>query len=147
VFLTAPDYFSVKLIQLYRRVEKHPLPKHWRVLSFGPQPVTVRRQDERTLVIDYQGGILGTPFLELYRDRRLKMAPGDQVKLEGLVIEVVAVTADGRASQAKFTFDEPLGSDAFRFYYWVDETFKPFTLPAVGATQELPGAKMTWGFK
>jgi hypothetical protein len=147
VFMTAPDYFSVKLIQLARRAEKRPLPKHWRVLSFGSQPVVVKRTDDRTLIVDYIGGILGTPFLELYRDRRIRMTPGEQVKLEGLVIEVTAVTADGRASQAKFTFDEPLDSDAFRFYYWIDETFKPFSLPAIGASQELPGAHMTWGFK
>jgi hypothetical protein len=147
VFITAPDYFSVKLIQLARRAEKRPLPKHWRVLSFGSQPLVVRRPDERTLIIDYEGGILGTPFLELYRDRRLKMAPGYQVKLQGLLIEVLAVTADGRASQAKFSFTEPLGSEAFRFYYWIDETFKPFTMPAVGSSVTVPGAKMTWGFK
>jgi hypothetical protein len=147
VFITAPDYFSVKLIQLARRAEKRPLPKHWRVLSFGSQPVVVRRVDDRTLILDYVGGILGTPFLELYRDRRIRMTPGEQVKLEGLVIEVLAVTPDGRASQAKFTFDQPLGSEAFRFYYWTDETFKPFRMPAVGASQELPGANMTWGFK
>jgi len=147
VFITAPDYFSVKLIQLARRVEKRPLPKHWRVLSFGPQTVVVRRRDERTLILDYQGGILGTPFLELYRDRRLAMAVGDRVELEGVVIEVLAVTTDRRVSQAKFSFDEPLDSDAFRFYYWTDETFKPFIVPAIGASQEVPGAEMAWGFK
>jgi len=147
VFVTAPDYFSVKLIQLERRVEKRPLPEHWRVLSFGPVPVVVSRSDARTLVIDYEGGILGTPFLELYRDRRLRMAPGDQVNLEGLAIRVLRVTSDGRADRVSFRFDRPLDEDSFRFYAWRDRGFSAFAPPAIGASATLPAAEIPWGFK
>jgi hypothetical protein len=35
VFVTAPEYFAVRLVQLSRRVERQPLPRRWRALSFG----------------------------------------------------------------------------------------------------------------
>lgn len=147
VFITAPDYFSVKLIQLARRVERQPLPRRWRVLSFGPQRVVVYRANERTLEIDYEGGILGSPFMELYRDRRKRMKRGDRVQLQGLSIEVLEVTGDGRMSRARFEFDTPLDEPRFAFYYWVNETFEPFTMPDVGVRRTLPGAPMSWGLK
>jgi hypothetical protein len=145
VFMTAPDYFAVKLVQLGRRIERKPLPRRWRALSFGPEPVTVTRIDDRTLALDYQGGILTTPFMELYRDRRLKMAPGDTVSLAGLDITVTGVTSDGRANRAEFKFDTPLEDPMFVFYYWTDQEFRRFAPPPVGGHTSLPSAVVDWG--
>lgn len=144
VFMTAPDYFAVKLVQLGRRIDRKPLARKWRALSFGPQPVTVSRVDARTLSLEYEGGILGTPFMELYRDRRLKMAPGDTVSLEGLDIEVTSVTADGRADRAEFKFDKPLEDPSFVFYYWTDNEFRHFKPPPLGGVTHLPSAVVDW---
>jgi hypothetical protein len=147
VFMTAPDYLAVRIDQLARRVEHRPLPRRWRALSFGPQPVSVLRSDAYTLVLDYQGGILGTPFMELYRDRRIAMTPGQRVELEGLTIEVLAVTRDGRASRARFRFDTPLDAPSFRFYAWQDGRFERFVPPPVGMRRVLPGAHFELGLK
>jgi hypothetical protein len=147
VFVTAPDYFAVKLVQLSRRVEHQGLPRRWRALSFGPQTVIVERPDDRTLVLDYQGGILSTAFLELYRDRRLRMDPGYEVKLEGLDIRVLEVTPDGRASRVQFAFDQPLDSPQFRFYFWENGGFSRYTPPPIGGRSVLPGAELKLGFK
>src|SRR5690606_38139646 len=138
VFVTAPDYFAVKLIQLSRRVDGAPLPRRWRALSFGPQTVTGQRTDEQTLKLAYDGGILADPLMELYRDRRLPTPPGYRVALEGLRIEVTETTDDGRARGVAFRFDVPLENDRFRFYAWSDEgRYVPFALPAIGASSEL----------
>jgi hypothetical protein len=147
VFMSAPDYLAVRIEQLARRVEHRPLPRRWRALSFGPQPVSVLRSDARTLELDYQGGILGTPFMELYRDRRIPMTPGQRVELEGLSIEVLAVTRDGRASRARFRFDAPLDAPSFRFYAWQHGRFERFTPPRVGMRRVLPGAHFELGLK
>ncbi len=147
IFVTAPDYFAVKLVQLARRIDEQPLPRRFRALSFGPQRVVMRRTGDRTLGLDYEGGILSTPFMELYRDRRLRMAPGDRVTLEGLSIEVRRVTADGRVDQAEFTFDRPLEEPSLRFYYWTDGGFAPLSPPPVGEERVLPGAAMRWGLR
>lgn len=145
VFMTAPDYFAVKLVQLGRRIDRKPLPRRWRALSFGPQPVRVSRIDERTLSLDYEGGILSTPFMELYRDRRIRMTPGERVSLEGLEIEVTGVTADGRANRAEFKFDTPLEDPMFVFYYWADGEFRHFKPPPIGGVTYLPSAVVDWG--
>jgi hypothetical protein len=147
VFMSAPEYFAVRIEQLARRVERRPLPRRWRALSFGPQPVTVLRSDERTLELEYHGGILGTPFMELYRDRRIPMAPGQRVQLEGLDIEVLAVTQDGRASRARFRFDTPLDAPSFRFYAWGERGFERVTPPAIGMRRVLPGAHFELGLR
>ncbi len=145
IFVTAPDYYSVKLMPMQRRVEGLPLPRRWRVLSFGPEDILVRRTDSRTLVLDYDGGILSSPLMELYRDRRIPMAPGDTVTLKGLKIEVLEVTPQHLASEVRFAFDTSLDSPSFRFYYWAKNHFHPFTPPAIGASQRLPGARIDLG--
>jgi hypothetical protein len=147
VFVTAPDYYSIKLMVMERHVRHEPLPSHWRVLSFGPQNVTVKRPDAHTLSVDYEGGLLGTPVFELYRDRRLRMSPGDTVALEGVVVRVTAVTDDGRPRSADFAFDRALDETSFRFYYWVKNHFAPFELPPVGGTATAPAASITLGLK
>jgi hypothetical protein len=97
-------------------------------------------------VLDYDGGILQGPYAELYRDRRLRMTPGERVSVTGLEIEVRAVTSDGRAQSARFTFDRPLDDALFRFYYWSEAGFAPFSLPRVGHTATLPPAAIRFGF-
>jgi hypothetical protein len=144
VFVTAPEYFAVQLVYLSRRVEGKSLPRRLRALSFGGQPVTVARKDDRTLELTYHGGILQDAFMELYRDRRIPMAVGDRVLLEGLIIEVIAVTPDRRAERVRFSFDTPLDAPSFRFYAWLDGRFQPFAPPAIGRAITLPAAKIRY---
>jgi hypothetical protein len=145
VFVTAPDYFAVKLVQLDRRIGHKPLPRRFRALAFGYESVTVHRTDDRTLELDYAGGILSLPFLELYRDRHIAMHVGDRVKLQGLDIEVLETMPDGRCSKARFAFDTPLDAPSFRFVYWRDGGFQPWTPPAIGEQQVMPVASLALG--
>lgn len=145
VFVSAPDYYSVKLMHMERRVRGQPLPRRWRVMSYGAQDVGVLREDARTLVADYDGGILGTPLLELYRDRRLTMAPGDAVRLEGLTIRVRDVTPDGRARRVAFEFEDDLDDPRFLFLYWSNNHFVPLPVPKVGHKTIAPAARVELG--
>jgi hypothetical protein len=147
VFINAPDYFAVKLVQLQRRIEGRPLPRRWRALAFGPEHIVVKRLDLYTLELDYREGILSTPFMELYRDRRLAMTPGERVELAGLSIQVMAVTADGRAQRVRFVFDTVLESRSFRFYQWLHGRFEKFVPPMPGSSQELSPAQLDFGFE
>jgi hypothetical protein len=145
IFVSAPDYFAVKLVQLLRRLEHKPLPNHFRALSFGPEHITVTRTDARTLELEWAEGILSSPFMELYRDRRIPMRKGERIELEQLAIEVLELTPDGRARRARFSFDAPLEAAKFAFYYWNDGHFEPFPLPAVGERRALPQAVLEFG--
>jgi hypothetical protein len=145
VFVTAPDYFAVKLVQLDRRIRDRPLPRRWRALAFGYEAVTVHRTDHRTLELDYEGGILQMPFLELYRDRHIAMQIGQRIELEGLSIEVLGTTADGRLSKARFLFDTPLEAPSFKFYYWHEGRFQPFVPPPIGQQRKVPRQPVALG--
>jgi hypothetical protein len=147
VFLTAPDYFAVKLVQLQRRIEHRPLARRWRALGFGPEHIVATRVDARTLELVYREGILSSPVMELYRDRRLPMQRGERVELEGLSIEVLDLTRDGRAQRVRFRFDNQLDAPTFRFFYWVRGRFEHFALPAIGGSRELPPAVLAFGLK
>jgi hypothetical protein len=147
VFVTAPDYFAVKLVQLQRRIDHKPLARRWRALGFGPQHIRARRIDAKTLELEYREGILNTPFIELYRDRRIPMQRGEQIQLEGLLIEVLELTSDGRAQRVRFHFDTPLESQTLCFYYWARGGFERFVPPAIGGSQELPVATLDFGLR
>jgi hypothetical protein len=125
-----------------RRIERRPLARRWRALAFGADPVVVARTDDRTLTLDYPSGILGSPLLELYRDRRLPMQRGERVMLEGMEVEVLETSADGRVTRASFRFDASLDAPTFRYYSWIDGGFVAFTPPALGERVALPGARL-----
>jgi len=146
VFINAPDYFAVKLVQLSLRIAEQPLPRRFRALSFGPEHITVQRTASNVLELAYAEGILSTPFMELYRDRRIAMRAHEQITLAGMQIEVLELTPDGRAQKARFTFDAPLEAEQLRFYVWKDGHFARYTPPAVGERHTLEPAELELHF-
>lgn len=145
IIVTAPDYFLVKLIPMVMAVERRPKLRRLRALSFGPIPIDVKRIDARSLSIKYRGGILQTSLLELYRDADIPMHPGQIIDLKGLRIKITGVTKDGRANRVRFTFNENIESDRFRWVIWGGTHYVPFRLPAIGTTVHLPGATIPYG--
>jgi hypothetical protein len=137
VFISAPDYLAVRLVQLMRRVDHRPLPRRIRALSFGGQPGVLHRTGERTLSFEYTGGIMQTTLSELYRDRKIPFTLGEQVRLRGMTVTVTGLTEDGRVNRATFEFDASLDSPTFVFYDWGKNGFEPFHLPRVGETVQI----------
>jgi hypothetical protein len=145
VFVTSPDYFAMRLMHMTKAVEHAPMPEKWRGLYYGPEPVKLTRTGERTLLMDIEGGAMRLPAvtkqaLDLFRERGTPMHAGDRVALDGLDIEVVQVTPDGRPLQVRFDFAEPLDAARYRYYYWADNHFRPLQVPEVGETRSLPAA-------
>ncbi|HEY2734924.1 MAG TPA: hypothetical protein VGI70_13105, partial [Polyangiales bacterium] len=100
-----------------------------------------------TLLLDYPTGVVDTEFMELFRDRRLRMQAGERVSLQGVTIEVLSTTTDGRLARVRFRFSDPLDAPRFRFYAWRDAGFVPFALPAVGEATLLAAATPKLGLK
>ena len=82
VFFTSPDYFYVKLMPVIAALEHRPPPRRIRALSFGAVPLHITRPDARTLDVAFEGGLLASPLLELYRARDLPMPVGTRVDLD-----------------------------------------------------------------
>jgi hypothetical protein len=141
VFVTAPEFFSVRIVQLMQRLEGRPLPRLVRAISTEPEPIRVLRSGPRTLDVHYARGLLSKPMTDdLHRDARLTMPAGTKVKLTGFAVEVLHTTADGRPDDVRFTFDAPLEDPSLVFYRWDEDRFVRFTPPAVGTQVALPGA-------
>lgn len=142
IVVSAPEYFSVNLIPFIARLNHEQEPARLRMLSIGPVPLTIRRLSGRQLEIDYEGGLLAAPLSQLYRSARLAMTPGENVKLQGLTIELSRVTSDGRPSAAVFTFDEELESGLYQFVEWRRDHYVPFVPPVPGAERRVRAAHM-----
>lgn len=132
ILVSTPDYFYVKLIPVLAALEDRAAPRRLRALSFGAVDLTVTRSDDRTMEVEYAGGILASPLLELYRARDRAMPAGTRVQLDGLTIEVVATTADGRPTRARFAFDTSLDDPRLRWMAWSGRGYTPFAVPRVG---------------
>ena len=146
VFVTAPEFFSVRIVQLMKRLDGKPLPRLFRAISCEPEPIRVMRTGLRTLEVHYERGLLSKPMTDdLHRDARLAMPPGTQVKLTGFDVEVLHTTPDGRPDDVRFTFDVPLEDPDLVFYRWDEDKFVRFTPPAIGQQVALPGASAPLG--
>ena len=146
VFVNAPDYFAVKLVQLSLRIAEQPLPRRFRALSFGPEHITVHRTAANELELEYADGILSTPFMELYRDRRIAMREHEQIALEGMRIEVLELTADNRARKARFSFESELEAEQLRFFVWKNGRFERYSPPTLGQSHALEPAELELHF-
>lgn len=147
IFVTSPDYFAVRLLKMTKAVEHKPSPARVRGLAYGPEQITLERPSEKTLILSYAGGAMHEPAvtkqaLDLYRTINRPMQKGQKVALEGLNIELLEVTEDGRPLRARFDFAESLDADRYRFYNWADNHFHLLKVPAVGATKVLPRATL-----
>lgn len=142
VFVTAPSYFTVRMVQLMKRVDGAPLPERFRTISCEPDGLTIARPSPTTLEVTFEHGLLSQPLAnELHRDRRIPMPVGTRVELSGFLVEVLHTTPDGRPDRVRFTFDKPLDDPSLAFVRFEQGRFVPFTPPVVGAVVEVPGAK------
>jgi hypothetical protein len=142
VLLNAPSFFSASFLGTIRAAHGLPVPAHVRYLGAGPVALEVTRRDAQTLVVRPVGGYL-TGFDSVFRGPGHPLAIGERVVLAGLVVEVLALTADGRPAAAAFHFALPLEAPALRWFAWQGGVFVPFTPPAVGQTLSVPALPWT----
>ena len=72
------------------------------------------------------------------------MHQGEKVELDGVIIEVLEANV-GLPSAATFTFSVPLNDSSLIWFRWEEGKYIPFTLPAVGETVTIEGARFTMG--
>jgi hypothetical protein len=146
VLLTSPDYFFVKLMPVIAALEHRTPPRRIRALSFGAVPLHINRPDDRTLDVAFEGGLLASPLLELYRARDIPMPAGTRVDLDGMSVTVTALTPDRRIAAAQFRFTEPLDAQRFVFLCFQDHSYRPCALPEVGGRLDVAPAELHLGW-
>lgn len=139
VIVNAPPTFVSSTLWLWRWGDpEHALPQSLRVLGATQGPVIVQRPDEHTLVLQPVGGYLGDPFTANARGRAHPFVVGARVALAGWAVTIEGVAHD-RPTVVRVRFDVPLHDPSLRWVVWQRDRFVPFSLPAVGRSQAIPG--------
>lgn len=141
IVVDAPDYFATKLLRPLSALDGVPGPAHVHALSYGAVPLRVRRSGERSVTIDYGGGLLQRPTDWLYSHPDAPLSAGFTRTLPGMTVHLLAVTPDGRPLRARFDFDAALDAPDHRWVRWRDDHFEPFRWRDVGEGFSQPAAK------
>jgi hypothetical protein len=162
LIVNSPAFALVSYGAFSRLAEGGKFPGRTLVLGSGGNPITVSRQDERTLLLRPEGGFLAPPggahgmgelvsllfdqrnvilsADRLYRDRS-KTEPGRKIELFGVTVEIMAVTEDGRPAEVAFRFLTKLENPYLRWMQWKAGECVPFSVPADGESMTLPALR------
>jgi hypothetical protein len=142
LFLSAPEYFYVKLIPVLRALAHQPPVAAIHTLSYGRVATNVSRVDASTLEVAYQGGILSDITSQLYRRSDLRMRVGERFDYTGVEVEVLAIEPDGRANRVQFRFAQDLDDPTLRTMSWSGDAFIATRLPPIGRSIHVPPAPL-----
>lgn len=113
------------------------------LLSAGPQPITVRRVNERTLAIRYlDGGLFAGAWNQVFRDADEPMSLDVPLKFNHGSMMVTGVTDAGLPAEITCEFRVPLEDKSLCWVIWSERGFKPFIPPASGATVMINPAEL-----
>ena len=142
IFINAPNYlFYVHNIGHMRAVKGDSI--NLRALAAGKTPLQATRLDDNAIKITADGGTL----IDIDRGFRIYQHatsyPGQTVKQFDVVVDVLEV-CDGKPSSAIFRFAEPLDNPSYLWFNWKHDRYVPFSLPQVGETVSVEGARLDW---
>ena len=130
----APQFTYTSYAVLGRQSLGLPAPDRVIALAHGVGATTVTRVDDHTLSIASEDGFVTSPLDGLLRDPERPFAPGLDVELSDLSIEVERVTDNGYPAELRCTFSGEMNEPGRLFVTWSEQGFVPFALPAVGET-------------
>ena len=132
IVVNPPSPLHVSYYLITAELDGRPVPRRLRCLATGVTPMTVHREDERTIVIRPRAGFMAMFFSRLVRNERHPMGVGESVELTGLRVEVLEISAGGEPTAARFEFDVPLEHSSLRWLRWREGQFEPFAPPPLG---------------
>ena len=138
VVVSAASEGGVFFAWSWRHYEGLPMPRGTRLLSTGLGTTRVERLDERTLVVEPEGGFLATDLQQLLRSPSRPFRVGDEVVLSDTRVTVRAIEPDGRARSIEVRFATPLESPEWLWMRGAGLGLVPWTPPAVGETVLVP---------
>lgn len=142
VVVDAPDFLLfVNSVPIVERLRGKPAPRRVRALTASPVALTVARIDARTLRITVHGDLFAGALGHLFRAAGNPLRAGENVRLPGLAVEVVAAGAGGAPGELVCRFDVPLEDPSLRWVRWGDGRYVPFVPPPPGAAVELPAPR------
>lgn len=111
-----------------------PVPARVRTLAMTDDPITVTREDPRTLRIVMEPGYFIEPTSAVVRVTTDAWRVGEAVELPGTRITVLQVDERGAPLELRFQFDVPLEDPSLRWVSWNGRALVPFEPPRPGAS-------------
>jgi len=148
IVVNPPSPMHVSYYLITGELDHLPVPGRLRCLATGVTPMTLHREDERTIVIRPRDGFMAMFLSRLLRNEQHPMHVGERVELTGLSVEVLEISANGEPAAARFKFDVPLEHSSLRWIRWREGQFEPFVPPPVGEETTLvppPGRRILTG--
>jgi hypothetical protein len=143
IIVNPPITFLMLQSPMMWECNNQPMPRHLRILTSSLfQPVEIYRPDAKTLVVRPAYGFYAYVLDGLFRNKNNPFSVGDCVELTGMTVEIREVRNDGQVSEAAFIFSTVLEDPSLRWLQHKDNTFVPFTPPAVGQKVVLPGGNL-----
>jgi hypothetical protein len=99
--------------------------------------VEVERRDDTTFVVRPEGGFLRRPMDALFRGAHHRMPNGHRVELPESVIEVTALTPDGRPAEIVVRCDRSLDHPDFVWVAWREGEYRLIDAPRVHEVLQL----------
>ena len=137
VLVNPPSDVFVAYVVILRASEGRPLPPT-RWLATGTTDVAITRVDERSLRVRPDGGFIPFVSERMLRRPDRPFARGQRIRLDGVDVDIVDVTADGRPAEIVARFDRPLEDGKLHWAAWKKDGFVPWTPPPVGERIVLP---------
>jgi len=140
VFVNGAE-FPVAYFRLMRTAPGDgPAPRRVTQLGALTTAHTVRRVDERSLVMRAEDGFLAHTIDRLLWDRDRRFTIGERIERPEFTAEILSLTRDDRPLEVAFHFRSALEDPGLRWLYWQDGRLIPFPLPALGETMSVePG--------
>lgn len=139
ILVNPPNALFVGYYPVVRRYFGVHNAKSTQALASGDQALTLTVVDDTTLRISAPRGIGETVSRDFYKH---PFRVGDTVRAGHFTVSIEAVTPQGKAQTARFTFDTPLHAAPWRLYAWGDAGYEPFSLPAAGHSVTLAPANI-----
>ena len=143
IIATTPSDALVGYIPITRRSRNLPCPTHLYWLATATTPVMLERLDERTLRVTPHDGYLRHEIDQMTRSARARrFTVGDRVELTGLVIEIEALTPDGRPQSVLARFATALEDASLTWLRWEGHGYVAYEPPPVGGRETLPAVDL-----
>jgi hypothetical protein len=136
--LNGPSAFVAAHFPLERDAAGLSVPRA--VYAIGPSlaALDVQRLDTRTLRLSSPSGWLTSPLDRLARSQVRPMSAGTEVALDVGLIDVEAVSPDGRPLSITLHLRSPLEDRSLMWMAFQDGAYAPWAPPGVGAHVSLP---------
>lgn len=146
VLLNPPAEHFAAYFPVYREAKGIPRPKEFRWLATGITAMDIERIDAHSLALRPEGGFLENDVQWFLRSRERHFGLHQKIELEGMTIEITALTEDFRPAEVLARFDEPLESPKLRFLRWGEHEYVPWELPKVGERVHVPAIDLMNAF-